>query len=56
MCALQRRADARCTPFLGEHPLTRNQRRFVPHVLPVPALQERNPMPVIVLSEPDYAP
>jgi hypothetical protein len=53
--ALKFRADVGRAPFECHHPRTQLPRRIVPHVLAVPALQIRNPVPFIVLVESDDA-
>jgi hypothetical protein len=49
----QRRAHPRLAPLRGLHPLALLPGRSVPDVLAVAALEQRHPVPHLVLFEPD---
>ena len=56
LLALHPAPDPRRPPFLRRHPLPHRPRRIVPHMLPMPTLQPRRPVPFLILIKPDHRP
>ena len=51
--AIEYAADKILATFFGLHPLSYKPGRIVPHVVPVPAAQIRNPVTLLILMKAD---